>query len=392
MTLMLTNLENEFQIDRVTHSIENTHPSTPGIGNLIFAPLNIIWGVYQAFIYSAERDYEGLKQAIFKLISGVTALIHSVPYTMSVVNDYVHTFLSSTTTLLTTIPIIGYVLCGLGFIQESIELIKQVLFSSKLYSSSQSPRIISDTKDELIQFINISKEILEKIDQDFFKESKDKLLKSLTDLENNLNNPNYTDAHQFEGKIKAGLMLYNFQIIDREYFKLSETNAAQLRNLAELETSGIFHQPDHNFVQAKTISMLANKAKKFARRVQPWLLKEYVDNASQLQAQLSNILGQDEVNLAELEKATQIIDKINAQSRKAVIIHIVALTALSITIASLAVSLITVPFVPAGFAIAAGVFSVVAWMLKSGMLPSQGYQLNIKYLIPGWIRELFGMN
>ena len=370
--------------------VQNPAVTFPAVSNLLFAPLNIFWSVQQAVDSQFDGDHEGFKNALLQLVSAITSLIHAIPYTFALVNDYVHTFMAATS-FATALPIVGYVLCGIGFIQESIELIKQAIFNSKLFGSYQSPKLKAETEPQLREFIRQAKRFTERMDQPFFHESKEQLMRSILTLESHLDAPNYEEAHQVEKKLKAALNLYNIQVIRKDYFSLSSSDIQQLESLNQMEMQGVISIRKRSLTMIKHEKICQNKAKSFARRVQPWLFKEYTQNAARLENSLKQMISTGAIDEASLTEATTLINKINNQSRKAMIIHVIALSALALSIAALAVTTVTVPFVPAGFAIAAGIFALVAWGIKSGMMPTEGFRFEAKYLLPFCIREKLGL-
>jgi hypothetical protein len=238
-------------------------------------------------------------------------------------------------------------------------LIKQSLFQSKFFTSKDLPILKEETNKAIADFINEAKKIIESLDLP----NKVDLLESLSALDKL---KNVEHARFLEKKIEASLYLRNFTIIEDSYSP---------RDLSTKTESN-------------------SNLKILQKRLQPWLFNEMIflkENAiKDFKSIIQQTTSNPEVLESQLTCSRDFFDKMRSQSKKAIIIHSIALASLGITIGSIAVSTLALPMlIPFSLSAISFISSFATTILQKGLLPAQGNRIDWDYILPDCIRKKF---
>jgi hypothetical protein len=376
--------ENEIIADGSVISVFPSTNNYPALSNIVVAPLNAIWCIKQIIYSSIIKDNEGLKESIGQLTSSFAAFCHAMNYSLCLIYEFM------TKSVIATgfnhaLSTLAFVLCGIEFMLESIRLVKQLLFQNQLFKEKDGPRLQEETKEGIHQFLEQAEQFLEKLTIKEFSTFKAKLLNEIKQLKIDDQAP-FSQAKTLEKKLTSALYLYNIAIIDTNYFKINEKEKKAISQISSLESK---HLVPKGFESKRQDNILDGKAIQLTRRIQPWLFTEYQVTSAAVTHRLENCIMQDgSIDLEAIEEAKNLFEKIDTQSKKTIQIHLVAIFALGLSIASVVCTLIAAPFaLPLAFGITAGVFSFTAGTLKTTLLPSEGYTFNWQYMLPDFLRK-----
>lgn len=386
--------ENQIVVNSKIVNVSNSAITFPGLTNIIFAPLNVIWASREVATHVERQDREGIRESFTLLMSSIAGLLHAIEYSFALINDYVIHYISHPAITM-AVATTGYVLCALEFLAESFRFIAQLIFKYRYFHPASAPILTKENEQGILSFIERAEKILDRVDMTDLASQKDRLKRDLAAIRADLATAAITDSvkstKKISQKIKATLCLYNTIKIRKKYFTLSEADRINLETTQSAEARG--------FVPPGTADMYKHKeetklAVQLARKVQPWLYHQIAEKKDQIELDLYSMLEDGaEINLEKLQEAEELMKKIHQQCNKALIINGIALTALAITIAAIYVTSLSLPpLIPLAIGLSVGAIAISAGSLKSVWLPTEGWNIKMSYIIPYWLRQKFGWN
>lgn len=125
--------------------------------------------------------------------------------------------------------------------------------------------------------------------------------------------------------------------------------------------------------------------KNLVRRISPRLALEIKENLVQLQADLHcNENG-------AIERARELLNDLDIQTSKKLLVHTVGLFSLMLSAASYALLLVTFPhvaFVAIGLALASIIFYLIRYLIDNGMFSQKGWHFSMDACIPDWAKKI----
>lgn len=318
----------------------------PSITNLVAGPLGMLVGIKNLFSSVKSHDIEGKKSAIFHISSCFIAFIHAAKASFGLINEFVHKYTSSVL-MKQLIAISATFLCVIESIIELRGLFKQALFQSKMFTSKDLPILKEETDQALDDFIKEARKLIQNTDVS----NKEDLLERLKTLETDKNLQGVPNVRE---KIEAAFYLRNFSILQKSYF------------------------PHDLHDKKKSESNL----KVLQKRLQPWLYNQMLELVEGAKVNLEQLVQTD------LTKTRTFFDNMRSQSKKAIIIHSIALASLGITIGSVIVSAFALPIlIPFTLSAISFLTSSTTTILQMGLLPAKGNQIDWELILPDFIRK-----
>lgn len=180
-------------------------------------------------------------------------------------------------------------------------------------------------------------------------------------------------------------LLANLETIRKSFLVLNKETATQIG--AYIDEKMPCESPD---VRRRKFDGIADRAREIqydnlARRVSPRLAQEIKEDLVRLQADLHcNIEG-------ALERAQALLNDIDIQSSKKILVHAVGLFSLLLSAASYALLLVTFPhvaMVSLGLALGSIVLYVGRYLLDKGLFPQKGWEFSMDACIPEWTKKV----
>ncbi len=363
-------LETEIFFHGKIHDISSPSINFPGITNLLSAPQNIAWGAQHTVLNIHMKDHEGITRNATFLSSSILSLIHSATCVFALINQYIVSYFNSSYVNLIT-GLIGFVLCALELVAESVRLMNQILFRSQIFDYSTIQRLSKDLESlkkeglALVQTLRknglIEETILEKLTSELTELTEDS--KALTIK-----------------KLESALYLKNINQINREYFTLSQS---EIDSIACIES--VFGETT---AKENRIELEIVKARGLGRRIQPHLFHEYTSTQSKLKSDLETFLMKDGEDPASRFECRDLFNRMSQQSYKAIVIHSIAIAVLLLTIGAIGLTFSTLPpLIPFLVSTAVGLLAVLSEGYKKTALPSRGNEIRLDYLIPNSFRS-----
>lgn len=346
----------------------------PGIANIFTGPIYLFLYIKDTIQASHFNDSAGICEGLGRIASTTLSFLGSIVTLTSFIYEYLGKDFKS---LLSNFAaqFLGIVICSIEFLYEAGRFIQQLYFHFKLIDPKGAEKLSelqTLTREGFNEYKKQAEKLIKKLDHVGFADHKDFLMKKLNSL-------TFENASQIRDKltdkIQKSYCLYNIQVL-RQYY-LPES----LKNNIEENRQGL--NPDEK-----------RAATSLSRRLQPWLVNEFLQNQETFFTRLSDSIF-DRNNEALLDKSIQDIaneskelsESINKQSKKALIINTVALIALGITIALIALPTFGLPILaPIAATLIATTVSTITALLKYAVLPSKGYECNLRYLLPTCLR------
>lgn len=189
----------------------------------------------------------------------------------------------------------------------------------------------------------------------------------------------------FNKKATREVLIANLETLKKMFFELDKKTNEQIATYIDEKMP--CESPD---VRRRKFDAIAQRSRdirfeKLARRVSPRLAAEIKENLVQLQADLHcNANG-------AIERAQELLNDIDIQSSKKLLVHAVGLFSLLLSAASYALLLVHFPYVAMvtlGLALGSIIFYIGRYLLDKGMFPQKGWEFSMDACIPEWGKKV----
>jgi hypothetical protein len=308
----------------------------PGLSQLFFAPLTIIYTIPEFIRASSKGDMEGTLDAILRLsranFSFAYAFMMASSYATQFFSLYEISFVKQIHTL--SCPILGIVLSTLEMLYEGWSLIKIREFKNQFHVIDLST---SHKKAS--------------------KSTKNKLLKK------------------------------DIKFLNRQYLKVNSNEKVKIENYIQKKFKNEPYQWENKFNEISD-TFLKIKKSDLARRVRPWLVEE-IDQ--RLPKVLENIKDPNpEVRKKAIERAKELMTQLDTQCQKRILIHLLGLLALTFTMAAFILAIAGAPFLTVTlFFVVAAIIGFSRYTFAKGYLDSRGWKFRVENFPPEWVMKLY---
>lgn len=385
-----SNKVNRLALDSIALYLGAGSANIPGMSNLIYSPLELVEAGYSAYDAYQINDTEGLYESGVKVVQSLFCIVQAILQTtwnFLFTGKFFHFIADIDIWLLTGSPLsrevaaLGFVVCAIEGVLETVGLVRTIKFFKENYSSElQELKETLQLSDSELKQTKLLK-CLQKILQAPFPEE----IKNEIDTYLANNELNESDlSNQFLIKIEESYYLEKAKNIQAKFFEISSEEQLEIEE-------AIQESPSENpQLQKQRLTEIHLKRKKneLIRKVHPWLATRIEESLPDLIKNLQSIdpCIRDEAR----EKALSLFNNIKIQSEKKMIVHSTGLVAIAFTIAGLILSCFALPLgIAIAFLTIGSALGFTRYCMYYGWMDCEGWKFSAYNCIPNFIRKFY---
>jgi hypothetical protein len=361
---------------------------TPGISNLLWTPIDFFYTVGAWLKAKAIGDEDGELDARIRLSSMPFSFLHAICYTLTYLMELSYLFHPSVEQMLAPIiAVIGVPMLGLGI---------ALCVVGGIYEGLCLGRILEITKQMRTGDLSAINEILHD------PKNKDLIDEWIEDTPIESLPPEARAAYAYIrdhganeealNQIKDACLIENLSYFEANYLTITPEERGHIqgivkRNFAHLETDL------QNLERDKLIDELSTvKHAQLARRLRPWCATRISTELNGYLQVLRNPSLSPEQKARAREGAENLLNSIDIQAKKKMIIHIVGITALILSAIGFILILVACPaLAPLVLLSIASGLSTLGYLYGKGALDQEGWSFSFCEAFPaiGWFYNKF---
>ena len=343
----------------------------PGITNILFAPLEFVDNVIDALAASRIQDNEGMVLNGLRVASTPASFIGSslqLGWVLLQVGVFCKIFsstvLDSFASVSKAIPLIGFAICAVEGLIESLGIHRTLEFKRRFYLTdleSLKTALQSNDKNKIALYLNRIASTLP-----------DALKQSLKECEL---------SPEILRKLEENIYLNRLELLNKEYLQVSPESAKKIDHVIQNKFTHLSVAEQEKKREIFNDRELIKKNRYLVRRVQVELANEIQKT---LPEAIAGLQSPDlEKRKSSLETSSKLFEKIKTQHYKNLLVHALGLFALAIAVTGLIAGMIGCPFAVLIPLIAIGMgTSLLRNILGKGFIEAEGWNFEFRRCIP----------